>query len=123
MQSVATTGIPTRSERLVEQLRVDIVRGTLLGGTRLIEETLAESYGISRTPVREALRLVARESLLSYAPRAGYTVRSIDLEEMYDLYVIRCAIEEQAASKIAAEHTGTLNNLLAYWGDMPEAVA
>src|SRR3954469_12400367 len=124
MQSVAITGIPTRSERLVEQLRLDIVRGTLPGGTRLIEESLAERYGVSRTPVREALRLLARESLLSYAPRAGYTVRSIDLDEMDDLYVIRCAIEEQSASKIAASGAkGILHNLMEYWGEMPESVA
>jgi DNA-binding GntR family transcriptional regulator len=124
MQSVALTGIPTRSERLVEQLRLDIVRGTLPGGTRLIEESLAERYGVSRTPVREALRLLARESLLSYAPRAGYTVRSIDLDEMDDLYVIRCAIEEQTASKIVASGAkGILHNLLQYWGHMPESVA
>ena len=124
MQSVALTGIPTRSERLVEQLRLDIVRGALPGGTRLIEESLAERYGVSRTPVREALRLLARESLLSYAPRAGYTVRSIDLDEMDDLYVIRCAIEEQTASKIAASGVkGILYNLMEYWGEMPESVA
>ena len=123
MQADVFASSPTRSEVLVEQLRLDIVRGAIAGGTRLIEESLAERYGVSRTPVREALRLLARESLLSYAPRAGYTVRSIDLDEMDDLYVIRCAIEEQAASKIAGEHAGTLNNLLAYWGDMPASVA
>ena len=115
---------PTRSEVLVEQLRLDIVRGAMPGGTRLIEESLAERYGVSRTPVREALRMLARESLLSYAPRAGYTVRSIDLDEMDDLYVIRCAIEEQTASKIAASGAkGILHNLMEYWGEMPESVA
>src|SRR5436190_23553650 len=116
---VEVSSSPTRSEVLVEQLRLDIVRGVIAGGTRLTEESLAERYGVSRTPVREALRTLARESLLSYAPRAGYTVRSIDLDEMDDLYVIRCAIEEQTASKIAAEHAGILTNLLSYWGDMP----
>ena len=124
MQTEVFTSTPTRSERLVELLRLDIVRGTLVGGTRLTEESLAERYGVSRTPVREALRLLARESLLAYAPRAGYTVRSIDLDEMDDLYVIRCAIEEQAATKIGGldVHT-TLHNLLQYWGDMPDSVA
>lgn len=123
MQAEAFSSSPTRSEVLVEQLRLDIVRGTIAGGTRLIEESLAERYGVSRTPVREALRLLARESLLDYAPRAGYTVRSIDLEEMDDLYVVRCSIEEHAASKIEADKGGVLNNLLAYWGEMPASVA
>src|SRR3954451_21679100 len=124
MQAEVFSSSPTRSEVLVEQLRLDIVRGAIAGGTRLTEESLAERYGVSRTPVREALRLLARESLLAYAPRAGYTVRSIDLEEMDDLYVIRCAIEEQAATKIVSSGpNGVLHNLLEYWGEMPSSVA
>jgi DNA-binding GntR family transcriptional regulator len=124
MQAEVFSSTPTRSERLVELLRLDIVRGILPGGTRLTEESLAERYSVSRTPVREALRLLARESLLSYAPRAGYTVRSIDLDEMDDLYVIRCAIEEQSATKIALSGGhGALHNLREYWGDMPASVA
>jgi DNA-binding GntR family transcriptional regulator len=114
----------TLSERLQEILRRDIVVGALPGGARLTEEALAERYGVSRTPVREALRVLARESLLSYTPRSGYVVESIDLSEMDDLYAIRIAIEEQSAARLVTAHQESiLNNLLEYWGDPPPAVA
>src|SRR5262245_907604 len=106
------SGSTTRTERLVELLRLDIVKGALPSGSRVTEESLAERYGVSRTPVREALRLVARESLLSYTPRAGYFVHPINLDEMDDLYVIRCAIEEQAITRLASlEVESELRNL------------
>ncbi|HLF79858.1 MAG TPA: GntR family transcriptional regulator [Dehalococcoidia bacterium] len=115
----------TRTERLVEILRLDIIKGVLPGGTRLTEEGLAERYGVSRTPVREALRVLALESLLDYTPRSGYVVEAIDLDEMDDLYAIRIAIEEQSAARLAGSHgnDSVLNNLLEYWGEMPAAVA
>jgi DNA-binding GntR family transcriptional regulator len=114
----------TRSEQLIEQLRADIVLGHFPGGARLTEEALAEQYGVSRTPVREALRVLARESLLSYTPRAGYTVETIDLDEMDDLYAVRIAIEEQAATRIVADdRRDVLVNLLEFWGEMPASAA
>lgn len=124
MQSLPELDGLTLSERLQETLRRDIVVGTLTGGTRLTEESLAERYGVSRTPVREALRVLAQESLLSYTPRSGYLVESIDLSEMDDLYAIRIAIEEQSAARIiTAGQESILNNLLEYWGEMPPSVA
>ena len=120
MQSQPDLNALTLSERLQETLRRDIVVGTIPGGTRITEESLAEQYGVSRTPVREALRVLARESLLSYTPRSGYLVESIDLSEMDDLYAIRIAIEEQSAARIVtAGQESILNNLLEYWGEMP----
>lgn len=124
MQEELSAATLTRSERLLEMLRLDIVRGQFPGGTRLTEEALADRYGVSRTPVREALRLLAQESLLTYAPRIGYTVESINIEEMDDLYAIRIAIEEQAASRIVlSDDISRLANLLEYWQEMPASVA
>jgi DNA-binding GntR family transcriptional regulator len=114
----------TRTERLVETLRLDIVMAVFPPGSRLREEALAEQYGVSRTPVREALRILARESLLTYTPRVGYTVASMTVEEMDDLYAVRIAIEEQVAARlISAGQESVLHNLLSYWGDMPQSVA
>lgn len=114
----------TLSEQLIERLRMDIVMGALPGGTRLTEERLAERYGVSRTPVREALRVLARESLLSYTPRSGYTVESVDLQETDDLYAVRIAIEEQSARRIVtAGRDDILRNLLEFWGARPPDVA
>lgn len=114
----------TRTERLVEMLRRDIIMGVWPGGTRLTEEALAERYAISRTPVREALRTLALESLLDYTPRLGYMVEVINLDEMDDLYAVRITIEEQSAARLVdAGQESVLNNLLAYWGEMPASVA
>ncbi len=119
----ASAATVTRSERLLEMLRLDIVRGLHRGGTRLTEEALAERYGVSRTPVREALRLLAQESLLTYTPRLGYTVESINIEEMDDLYAVRIAIEEQSASRIVtAGDFDRIHELLQYWQAPPDSV-
>jgi DNA-binding GntR family transcriptional regulator len=120
MQLDTTAATLTRSERLLEMLRLDIVRGVHRGGMRLTEEALAERYGVSRTPVREALRLLAQESLLTYAPRLGYTVESINIEEMDDLYAVRIAIEEQSATRIVrGGDFRRVSELLEYWQDPP----
>lgn len=114
----------TRSELLLERIRLDIVRNDLPGGVRLTEESLAERYGVSRTPVREVLRLLARESLLHYTPRAGYTVASVDLDEMDDLYTVRVAIEEKVGERVASDPCHpSLVQLLAFWSDAPETSA
>src|SRR5690242_10566228 len=107
MQSdVANTS--TRTEQLLERLRHEIVNGTFAGGVRLTEEGLAERYQVSRTPVREALRLLAREALLEYKPRLGYVVQSINLDEMDDLYAVRLAIESQSALHLVGERDETV---------------
>ena len=123
MQDYSTSSL-TRSEQLLDSLRKDIIVGLIAAGERITEESLAERYGLSRTPVREALRVLAREGLLSYTPRHGYLVETIDIAEMDDLYAVRIAIEEQAALRIATTgEYSALNNLLEYWGEMPDGVA
>jgi DNA-binding FadR family transcriptional regulator len=83
MQSDDRTGATlTRTQHVAEELRMEILRNVLPAGTRITEEGLAERYGYSRTPVREALRLLARESLLIHVPRAYYEVASVNLDEM-----------------------------------------
>jgi len=115
--------VATRSEQLAEQMRLDIVRNVLAPGERVTEEGLADRYGMSRTPVREALRVLVRESLLVYVPRTGYLVASVDLDAMDDLYTVRVAIEEQVATRVV--RTGAfapLRELLAFWEEMPARV-
>lgn len=110
----------TRTERLLELLRLDIVRGAYAGGTRLTEEALAERYGVSRTPVREALRLLAQEALLVYTPRLGYVVEAVDIDEMDDLYAVRIAVEEQCASRLVClDDLTRLQEMLDYWKEAP----
>jgi DNA-binding GntR family transcriptional regulator len=110
----------TRSEQLIEMIRLDVVQNRLRPGDRVTEEGLAERYGVSRTPVREALRVLTQESLLRYLPRTGYVVAAVDLDAMDDLYTVRVAIEEQVATRIAAAPAvEDLQRLLDFWGEMP----
>lgn len=110
----------TRSSELAERLRVDICTNALPPGTRITEEGLAERYGVSRTPVREALRILTRESLLDHRPHAGYSVARISLDEMDDLYSVRVSVEEQVAARVAAaaDQDG-LDLLLSFWERVP----
>lgn len=118
MQSatIIPTETTTRTQQLVELIRLDIVHNRLEPGARVTEEALADRYGSSRTPVREALRVLAREALLVHTPRAGYVVASINLDEMDDLYTMRVAIEERVAQRIVeAPRREPLEKLLEFW--------
>jgi DNA-binding GntR family transcriptional regulator len=112
--------VATRSEQLAEMIRLEIVQNVFSPGDRITEEALAERYRVSRTPVREALRILVRESLLRYVPHTGYLVAAVDLGEMDDLYTIRVAVEEQVAARIVATRVeAPLRELLTFWGAEP----
>ncbi|WP_176611507.1 GntR family transcriptional regulator [Actinomadura sp. WMMB 499] len=100
--TIASTGTGTRVARLVEQIRRDIAATRFAPGQRVTESGLAELYGTSRTPVREALRILTREMLLDHVPNWGYRVSQLDLTDLDDLYAVRLAIETQAVSRLAS---------------------
>ncbi|MFJ4286900.1 GntR family transcriptional regulator [Paenarthrobacter nicotinovorans] len=83
------------------RLRDEIVQGRIQPNERLVALHLAERYEVSRTPVREALQLLANEGLIVPAAR-GYFVREYTAEEIREIYEIRAALEGLAA-KSAAE--------------------
>lgn len=84
-------------------LRADIVAGELPAGTPLRETALAERFGVSRTPVREALRRLEQDRLLVPGAR-GLEVRRIDPEEVVQIYDMRILLEAEAARQAAAAH-------------------
>jgi DNA-binding GntR family transcriptional regulator len=67
----------TLSQRVRDHLRDEILSNRLSPGTHLQEEVVAEQLGISRAPVREALRLLAAEDLVTITPRRGAIVKSL----------------------------------------------
>lgn len=90
----------TLREKIVETVRNAIVNGQIPAGTRVAEPDLAERFGISRTPIREAFRQLESEGFITVIPRKGAVVASIsakDISEFYDLkmvlegYAARCA--------------------------------
>lgn len=76
-----------------ETLREAILDGTLPGGARLIQADLAAQLNVSNTPVREALRDLAGEGLVVFDPHRGSRVRSLDIDEVRELYEMRIALE------------------------------
>ena len=94
-------GSATRSEQTYQQLRELLLQGKMAAGERLVTRTLAEQFGVSLAPVREALNRLASEGLVEHVPGAGAFVRKPDRRELEELYVLREAIESCAAAEAA----------------------
>lgn len=88
---------PVREEVCIN-IRRAILRGDFKAGDRLVETELASVMGVSRTPVREALRMLENEGLVHRAPRGGgVEVRGFSTDDILELYAIREALEVLAA--------------------------
>ncbi len=84
-------------EVVYDSLRKSILHGKLKAKERLIEETLANQIGISRTPVREAFHKLERDDLVSRLPKGGFAVREFTKEDVEEIFGIRIALESYAA--------------------------
>jgi GntR family transcriptional regulator, vanillate catabolism transcriptional regulator len=91
-----------RQQVVVERLREMILSGDLAGDERLMELALSEQMQVSRTPIREALIILAEEGLVQYRPNRGYVVRHFTLDYIMDAYVVRETLEGLAC-RLAAE--------------------
>jgi GntR family transcriptional regulator of vanillate catabolism len=91
----------THQARVVVQLREMILRGVLTPGERVAEAALAERLGVSRTPIRQALPLLAQEGLLTPADKRGYFVRSFSVQEVLDAIDVRGMLEGLAGRLVA----------------------
>ena len=89
-------------DKLASQLHARVLSGELPSGTRLRQEALAEEFGVSRTPVREALRKLQADGLVDVEPNRGAVVRGLSSREIRDAYEVRAALEALAA-ELAAE--------------------
>ena len=92
---------PTLSSRAYRQIRGMLLDGTLAEGMLVSEQSLATQLGISRTPVREAIRRLRAERIVEQVHRVGTTVRRPDPGELSDLYDLREALEVFAAGRAA----------------------
>ena len=82
-----------------QTLRNAILKGELKPGERLMEIQLAQKLGVSRTPVREALRKLELEGLVIMIPRRGAIVADITVQDLNDVLEVRSALEELAVKK------------------------
>ena len=93
----------TLREKILETIRDAILKGTLKPGERVSEPDLAERFGISRTPIREAFRQLESEGYLEVIPRKGAVVASLTERDVEEFYAIKIILEGFAA-KMAAEN-------------------
>ncbi|GAB3825688.1 FCD domain-containing protein [Kribbella italica] len=89
-------------EQVLSELRRRIVDGDYAQGERLTENRLADDFGVSRNPVREALRVVESEGFVEILPRRGAVVATLDETAIRDLFAVRKQLETLAAG-LAAE--------------------
>jgi len=105
-------------EIVLEALREAIVSGVLEPGERLMEIQLAEELGVSRTPIREAIRKLELEGFVVMIPRKGAYVAGVSYKDVKDVFEIRAALEGLAAGlaaeKITDEEIEQMERVLHY---------
>jgi DNA-binding GntR family transcriptional regulator len=89
-------------DEIASTLQARVLRGEIPSGARLRQETIAAEFGVSRTPVREALRKLQALGLVHVVPHKGAVVRAPSVREIREGYVVRAELEGLAAS-LAAE--------------------
>ena len=97
-----------------------ILRWDYLPGHRITEEGLCSEFGVSRSPVREALHMLSENGLIERKPRLGYRVRLVDFKEINELYELRLAIEEFVITRICDEgmNEQKADELIAFWSNL-----
>lgn len=98
------TDMPPSPQSTYRQLRDAIVEGRLGPGDRLVEQRIAADLGVSRTPVREAIRALAAEGLVVTEVNRGAVVRPLDARDIHDVYEVRARLEGLAAALAAERH-------------------
>ena len=92
-------------EIVYEELKRQILVGEIAPGTRMMEVEMAEDMGVSRTPVREAIRKLEKEGLVTIEPRRGAYASDISIKDMVDVLEVRQMLEGMAASMAAQKVT------------------
>ncbi|WP_207920216.1 GntR family transcriptional regulator [Saccharopolyspora aridisoli] len=106
--------------RAYRALREDILTGMRPAGTRLREEQLAEDYGLSRTPVREAIRRLQADGLVQVVPNRGAEVVSLSAEDFEEIFGLRSVLESYAARNAALRGDADVARLRELCGAMEQ---
>jgi len=112
-----------RSEGLVDALREAILTGRYAPGTRLVQEELADAFGMSRIPLREALRRLEGEGLVLISPNRGAIVRPLAPKDIVDLYDLRLALEALALRRAAERYADLRASTKARHAQARQAIA
>lgn len=94
---------PALYEQVAERLRTRIFAHELAPGARVDEQALAEEYGISRTPLREALKVLASEGLVTLKPHRGCYVTELSERDLDEIFPVMALLEGRCAAEAAAK--------------------
>jgi DNA-binding GntR family transcriptional regulator len=119
---------PSLRDQIVEAIRDAIIQGKFKSGEKISEQELAEQLGVSRTPIREAIRILEQQGLLETRPQNGTFVTRLNWDEVQDSLYVRMALEEfavrQAIQKLTIKEWNVLcNNLEEIYSGMCEAIS
>ncbi|GAB3908900.1 hypothetical protein GCM10029964_109490 [Kibdelosporangium lantanae] len=87
---------PTAQEFVLDELRRLILTGEMAAGAPIRQDALAERFGVSRVPLREALRTLEGEGQVTYRPHHGYQVANLSMADLLEVYRIRELLETEA---------------------------
>jgi DNA-binding GntR family transcriptional regulator len=123
-ESGANVAEQNLSESVYVSLSERILRWDFLPGHRFTEEALCEEFGVSRSPVREALHKLAEAGLIEKRPKLGYSVRLLDFKEIDELYDVRIALEDFVIEWLCRRgiEPKRLDELIEYWAGLPEGL-
>jgi len=88
--------LKTKKDQVVDWLRDTILAGELSPGDRLLQEDLAEKFDVSPTPIREAIQQLVAEGILVHSAYKGVQVAEVRMEDVREVYLIRCELEKLA---------------------------
>ncbi len=109
-----TTGAtPSRTEAVLDAIKHAILAGELRPGQGLVETELAQRLGVSKTPVREALKTLAGAGLVMMSPYRGATVRAIDPASAAAIYDLRLLLEPEAVRRAVQAHAAHVEDMRA----------
>jgi DNA-binding GntR family transcriptional regulator len=124
---------PTAQQAVLGELRRAILSGRLAPGTQVVQETIAEQLGVSRVPVREALKILEGTGQVVYVPHRGYFVAELNTADLEEIYRLRDLLEAEAArsavvllDRVELERMGEAAEecaAAARAGDVPRATA
>ncbi|MCD8121163.1 MAG: GntR family transcriptional regulator [Clostridiales bacterium] len=110
------TGYRTLRENVTDAIRMKIISQELKPGDRIIEAEMAKEFEASRGPIREALRQLENEGLIEYTRNVGCSVKTITIEDTYEIYLMKTGYETMAVKlldgKVPAETIGRMETVL-----------
>jgi len=112
---LATPAARSLTARVYNDLKRDILRCALRPGQDVYEGMLAERYGVSKTPIREALNTLRQEGYVQVMPRRGYRIAPVSVQDVQHIFHVRLLLEpsaaELAAQRVSGEQLAELRRL------------